>query len=342
MNKLDWESHFKSVGLQPALISKYLAYIDRLNSSRVPIIFEFAHLAGLLGRTRSYLASVVNAPEAHYREFTIPKHRGGTRTISAPYPSLLECQQWINRNILIRARIHPSAHGFTPSKSIKTNASEHLGTKCTLKMDLADFFHSIPIARVIKVFRALGYPKSISVYMAKICCLHNRLPQGAATSPTLSNTIAFRLDKRLSALARRLGLTYTRYADDITLSGEFISHKTIGFIETIVTSEGFAIRPEKTRLTVGDGRKVVTGISISGGRLRPCKEFRRNVSQHAHFVIKHGLYSHVAKAKIRDPYFLDSLHGKLLFWKWIEPKNTVVVEQCRRIAEILREVRPTL
>lgn len=342
MSKSAWKAYLTSVGLRAELVKKYLVYIDRLYSRRVPVIFEFTHLARLLGRTHSYLASVVNSSGDHYREFTIPKRRGGTRTISAPYPALLECQQWINDNILVRSRVHSAVHGFRRNKSIKSNTEVHLRTKCTLKMDLADFFPSIPIARVIKVFRALGYPKNISVYLAKICCLENRLPQGAATSPALSNTIAFRLDKRIHSLAKRAGLNYTRYADDITLSGDYISHKIIGLIESIVCAEGFLIRSDKTRLCIGNGRKVITGLSVSGDHLRPCKEFRRNVSQHVHYVLKHGLYSHMAKAKIRDPYFLDSLHGKLLFWKWIEPDNAEVAENCRKITDLLSESRPAL
>ena len=103
-------------------------------------------------------------------------------------------------------------------------------------MDLADFFPSIAKPRVIKTFRRFGYPKNISFYLASICCVNNSLPQGASTSPILSNIIAKRFDKRLFALAKKYNLKYTRYADDLTFSGIHIPLNFLGIVEDIMDS----------------------------------------------------------------------------------------------------------
>ena len=94
----DWKRYYQDIGLPVELSDKYIRYIKRMYKAKLPVIFEFQHLASLLGRKTFYLASVVNSSENHYRTFKIPKRIGGIREISAPYPALLECQKWINKN----------------------------------------------------------------------------------------------------------------------------------------------------------------------------------------------------------------------------------------------------
>lgn len=319
-----WRERLTDSGLVPELVSAYMAYAERLLSRHLPVVFEFSHLARLLGRTPAYLASVINSSHSHYRLFTIPKRRSGRRTIAAPYPALLECQQWINRCILSQLPAHSAAHGFVSKRSILTNASLHLNQRCLLKLDLVDFFPSIPIRRVIKVFREAGYTANVSFYLAQLCCLDDAVPQGAATSPALSNIIARRLDARLSGLSRKLGLRYTRYADDLTFSGDGISPSFVELVRGIVDDEGFCIRDDKTRLCRSKGRRVVTGLSVAGEILRVPRAYKRKLRQEVHFVRKYGFFSHVAKRRIRNPFYLDSILGKLMFWSYIEPADTFV------------------
>lgn len=331
----DWNIYLLSVGLRPELVEAYMSYVHVLYGRGLPVVFEFGHLADLLGRTRQYLASAVNSPADHYRVFRIPKRRGGFRTISAPYPALLECQQWVLRYILPAVRVHSAAHGFLKKRTIKTNASLHLGKKCLLKMDLADFFPSIELPRVIKVFRMLGYSKDVSFYLAALCTLDEHLPQGAATSPALSNTIAFGLDNRLSGLAKKWKLKYTRYADDLTFSGDWISLRFPKIVGEIVEDEGFEVQHSKTRVSRNPGKRTVTGLSVRGEKLRTTREFRRQLKQEVHYILKFGYHSHSSKLKIRDPFYLQSVLGRLLFWKWIEPDNEYVGASCERIQSLI-------
>lgn len=334
-----WEDYFHDIGIHSDLISKYVVYIQKMNASGIPVIFEFDHLAKLLGRQPDYLASVINAAEYHYRTFSIPKRKGGEREISSPYPALLECQQWILRNILSKIKTHKSAHGFISKRSIVTNAKPHLGAECLLKIDLEDFFPSIDLRCVIRVLQNCGYPNNVAFYLAKICCKNDRLPQGAATSPALSNIIAYGLDSRLSGLAKKFRLKYTRYADDITFSGERISVKTIQIIDEIIREQGFQTNQGKTHLCRSRGKRIVTGLSVANDILRVPREYKRKLKQEVFFILKYGYFSHAHHKRMREPFYLDSIYGKLQFWRSIESDNIFVNETIPRIFRLKQSLQ---
>ena len=332
-----WKKHFINSGINEALIKEYMSYVTLMLKKGFPPVFEFSHLCQLLGREKSYLSSVVNCPEAHYRSFRIPKRKGGFRTICAPYLALLECQQWIYKNILKKVKIHKTAHGFKPKKSILTNAKVHLSAQNLLKLDLKDFFPSITKERIIKLFCRIGYPPNVSCYLASICCYDDALPQGAATSPYLSNIIAKPMDARLYGLAQSFNLKYTRYADDLSFSGDRISIKTVEIIKEIIYEEGFIVNDEKTFLCRSEGRKIVTGISITGNEPKVPKKYKRKLRQELFYVLKYGFVSHARRKRVRTLYHLESLYGKLIFWKWVEPQNTFVIKVLPQLSELIRK-----
>jgi hypothetical protein len=197
-----WKKFFEESGIQETLVETYLKYVEGLEQTGAPVIFDLKHLSLLLGRTPAYLASVINGSSSHYRVFEIPKRSGGKRQITCPFPALLECQYWIYTHILSARKIHATAHGFAINKSIITNARIHVGQEHFLKIDLKDFFPSIGINRVIAIFLSLGYTKDVSFYLAALCCYDKALPQGSPTSPVLSNLVAKGMDARLFGLAR--------------------------------------------------------------------------------------------------------------------------------------------
>lgn len=318
----NWEKFFNSKGLDKKFQEAYLAYIDTILSKNLPIIFEIAHLSLLLGRTTSYLNTVAFSPESHYREFRMKKRSGGFRTIDVPYPALLECQYWIYENILSKIKLNYCAHGFARKKSIITNAKVHLNQPELLKIDLENFFPSISKDRVIALFHRLGYSTEVSFYLASICCVNKCLPQGAPTSPALSNIISIKLDNRILALAKKFDLKYTRYADDLAISGEKIPVKFIEYISSIIDDEGFKVNKTKTQLYNGGGKRILTGVSISTDKLKAPKEYKRKLFQELYYINKYGLNSHITKEKIRLPYYANSLIGKLNYVLNIEPGNT--------------------
>lgn len=316
-----WKRYLKDRGLDPQLVAEYIPYISNLIDNGVPVILEIEHLSALMGIKYDEFIKIVNSPEDYYREFSIPKNRGGERQIKSPYPSLLHCQNWIYENILLSSDIHDCAHGFVRKKSIITNARPHLNSKALLKMDLEDFFGSIPINWVINYFNELGYAKNICFYLASICCLNGALPQGASTSPYLSNILVSHLDLRLEKLSKIYSISYTRYADDLTFSGDYIPYKFIDLIEEIVESFGLKINGNKTKLHLKKGQRIVTGVSVAGHSLKIPRDLKRHIRKEVHFIRKYGFLSHVSKLKVRNPNYLDSLMGKISFWLQVEPGN---------------------
>jgi hypothetical protein len=156
--------------------------------------------------------------QPRYRHFTIPKRSGGTRRIQAPHDDLKELQRRILHRLLARLRVHPAVHGFEPGKSIVTNASAHQGQEIVTRFDLVDFFPSTTAKRVKKYFRFIGWNRRAANVLTRLCTYEDGLPQGAPTSPRLSNLVNYRFDARLAGMAGALGAVYTRYADDITVS----------------------------------------------------------------------------------------------------------------------------
>lgn len=332
----DWIKYFESVGLRNDLKNQYVNYIDPLLRNNVPIIFDFNHLCLLLGRSNSYLASVVNSNVNHYREFEIPKKKTGFRKITCPYPALMECQYWIYEHILKKIKIHPAAQGFTSKKSIVTNATFHVDQKQFLKIDLKDFFTSIKINRIVFIFQSLGYSNIVSFYLASICCYDDFLPQGSPTSPALSNIVCRKLDSRLLNFSKKFNLRYTRYADDLAFSGEIINKKLIDYINNIIVDCGFTVNNEKTNYQKNKSQRILTGISISGNKIKVPRKYQRNLKQEFHYIEKYGIVSHVRKMKIRHPNYLQSIIGKFNFWNTVEP-NSEYVKSCLRYLKSLEE-----
>ncbi|WP_428264391.1 reverse transcriptase family protein [Haliangium sp.] len=221
----------------------------------------------------------------HYHRWTVPKRDGGARLISAPKPELKRVQTWIARNISEHLPVHGAAHGFLAGRSTVTNAAVHSGADVVVKLDIRDFYPSITLPRVKGVFRKAGYGEQVATVLALLCTESPReeivvrgrphyvavgprsLPQGAPTSPSITNALSLRLDSRLAGLARAHGVRYTRYADDLTFSWhdgrDAAVGKLIDAVRRIVADEGFAVHEKKTRVMRAGRRQKVTGLVIN-------------------------------------------------------------------------------
>src|SRR5262245_15199744 len=222
--------------------------------------YEVEELARRLGMELAELRGV----QPSYREFTIPKRSGGERRILAPDEPLKKLQRRILRKLLGRLRAHPAARGFERGQSIVTNASPHVGQPVVVRMDLKDFFPSTSARRVYRYFRKIGWNREAANLLVRLCTHNSGLPQGAPTSPRLSNLVNYRLDARLTAMAlhpafrnpRTGGLIpaaatalYTRYADDLTFSfaadDPAVIRHVIHCVRRIVASEGYRVHTKK-------------------------------------------------------------------------------------------------
>ena len=167
-----WKAFFEQNVSSISYRTAYLNYVERLSVTNFPVIFCLNHLSSLVGIKLKYLVGMVIQTESFYREFSIPKRNGGRRIISAPYPSLLSCQQWIGMNIASKIPVHESAHGFVSQRSIVTNAKSHHGFDWLLKIDIKDFFPSIDIRRIVWIFKQCGYARDVSFFLARLFTLN--------------------------------------------------------------------------------------------------------------------------------------------------------------------------
>lgn len=283
--------------------------------------------ASLLGVEANKLKEILENIPAHYHEFWVRKRKGGYRMISAPHKELQSIQTIINTRILSSVTtVHPAAVGFRCGHSVIDNAGPHLGKRYVLKMDIHDFFFSIRSPRVKDTFERMGYPANVAKVFRILCCLHNCLPQGAPTSPSLSNIVGYEMDKKLAALAAEYGLTYTRYADDLTFSGDvFPKDRIISRIKQIIRDEKFEPNHKKTRFLHEYDRKIITGVSVSSGvKLTIPKTRKREIRKNVYFILTKGLAEHQHRIGSKDPAYLKRLIGELCYWRSIEPDNVYV------------------
>lgn len=275
-----------------------------------------------------------------YVDFQIAKARGGRRTISAPRAPLRAIQRKIHTGILARVPTHEAAHGFVQGRSTLTNATPHVGAALLLKTDIREFFPTIHYWRVRGLFFALGYGEDVSAALASLCTRRpvvdpdgerrvvwpGLLPQGAPTSPAISNLVCRRLDARLSGLAAKLGGRYTRYADDLSFSfhntdtgPDAVAKLDVGrvfwWIDQILQQEGFAEHPGKRQVLRPHRRQLVTGIVVNEHPAIPRDERRRFRAILAN-CLKHGLAS---QARGRDD-FADMLRGFAAYTAMVSPE----------------------
>lgn len=324
-----------SAGLSQGIAGDRAALLRR----GLPLIESSAELAAALGIPLSRLRFLTYHRRAtalvHYHRYGIPKASGGIRPISAPKPDLAAAQAWVLAQILERLEIEPQAHGFVVSRSIVTNARPHVGRKLVLNLDLESFFPSITFRRVQGLFRALGYGSHVATVLAlltteppragveldgrvyHVALAERVLPQGACTSPAITNALCRRLDRRLAGVARRFAAEYTRYADDLTFSmadpgrlGELL-----GVVRGILRGEGFKVHEKKTHVMRAGGRQEVTGVVVNSRPTRRRDEVR-TLRAILHNAARHGLESQNREG---HPRFEAHLRGRVELACMVDP-----------------------
>lgn len=291
MNSEQWRAflsdHVREMDLDPAVANRLAVYVEKLLGQDLPVVFDLEHLSRLCGIRRRKMAAIIFSPSSFYRRFAIKKSNGGTREISAPNLVLKECQRWILSEILEKIRLPDCVQGFAIDRSIVTNARIHINKPMVVNVDIRDFFPSIKSKRVFNLFRQLGYGKDISFYLTRLTTLDGALPQGAPTSPMISNAVVRHLDIRLSRLAHEGGHAYSRYADDLTFSGASSLISMLPLIQSIVKEEGFDLNPSKTRIMRSHKRQEVTGLVVNHG-VAINRGHRRWLRQQVHYMRKFG------------------------------------------------------
>lgn len=231
----------------------------------LPAMDSIEDLSSRIHVSAGLIYRLLKWPREQYKTYRLPKSSGGSRLIAEPSAELKAIQAWILRSILDRLTVSAASKGFQKGSGICHNAAPHVGAKTILSVDIEDFFPSIRAGRVFKVFRTVGYSVKGSAMLTSLCTLNGSLPQGAPTSPKLANLVCWQLDRRLLGFVGRRGITYTRYADDLTFSAYSYTKlvHALTVIRQIVNSEGLRLNESKTRISGPSRRHRVTGLIVN-------------------------------------------------------------------------------
>jgi RNA-directed DNA polymerase len=325
------------------LLADRRSNLEALEERGLPILSTPSDVARALGLGISRLRWLCFHAEAmekpHYRYFEVPKRSGGTRMLAAPQPELAKAQAWILQHVLEKLPTEDPAHGFVRGRSTVTCASAHVGRDVVVNLDVKDFFPTITFHRVRGVFQKLGYSPAVATVFALLCTESPRipatfegrrywvatgpraLPQGACTSPALSNQVSRKLDRRLAGMSRKHGLSYTRYADDLTFSAPAGKRGEIGMlmarVRHILTEEGFTLHPDKGRVLRSGGRQTVTGIVVND-KIGLDRAHVRRLRAILHAAKKTGL---AAQNRENVPNFEAHVRGHIAYLHMVDPKK---------------------
>lgn len=314
--------------------------VARLQSLGLPVVHDGVELAAAMGVPLAELRWLTyhrrGAPLVHYHRYDIPKKTGGARHISAPKKKLARAQRWVLTNILDKLAPSAHAHGFARGRSVVTNARPHVKRAAVVNLDLKDFFPTVTFRRTKGLFGKMGYSEHVATVLALLCTEPPRilveldekrthvalgervLPQGACTSPAITNLLCRRLDLRLAGLADKAGLAFTRYADDLTFSGDVDAAGTLlGRVRAVVEAEGFTVHPDKTRVMRRGRRQEVTGVVVNTKPSIARDEWRQ-LRAILHNCAKHGLQSQNRDGRAD---FAAYLEGRVAWVRMVDPRR---------------------
>ena len=325
-------------------IERCLCYARPLLEQGLPVIYDVDHFSKLVGVRTEYLYLIANGTRSFYRNFRVPKSNGKMRQISAPLPLLKGIQGFILSEILYKVPCHTCAKAYIKKHSLKDNAKFHRNQQNLLKIDIQDYFPSLKTERVYFFFRNLGYTQALSGLLANLCTLSGGLPQGAPTSPYLSNLLTTHLDQQLFEYCRDNGaLRYSRYADDISISGSFDPHEVITNVYNIIERNGLSPNKEKTHVIGPHMQQNVTGIVVNK-KLQVAKSYRKRIRSEVYYIRKYGLDEHIEHIStsgnlIDKRQYVQQLLGRIAYCLQINQKDNEMREYKTVILQVMKDMQ---
>ena len=359
-----WSSHsYKTKGIKLGISDRLLEdSIEQIESvfetdDQLPSLLTLKHLSKRtkvsLEQLRAYVA---RSDKEAYAKFSIAKRSGGRRFIKVPAPPLNYVQKWIHQHILEPIPAHKASYAFIKNKSIKDCAIQHCGAKWLIKLDIVNFFETISEMQVFTVFNSLGYQPLMSFELARLCTIASPknsprrlyknwwakksykaiteydqfllgyLPQGAPSSPLLSNLVMRECDEKIAIIAKKYKLKFSRYSDDITLStrsSEFsraIAREVIKEVNGILSKQGYLPHFKKTKVIPVGAKKIVLGLKVDGVAPRLQKKYKDRIRQHLYYLKKVGPVDHVLARGFDSIWgFKAHLRGMIDYANMIEP-----------------------
>lgn len=304
---------------------------------------ELSSLETDLGIPAKTLYAVSNSLSRHYRTVAIPKRDGTERLLSVPDPLLKHIQQQI-ANVLLRLEpVSPHATAYRPGSSIVGNAQPHTEKKLLLKLDILHFFDSVLYSDVKRrAFPESRYSEQNRILLTMLCYYRDSLPQGAPTSPAISNIILYPFDCAVGEWCRERRIDYTRYSDDMTFSGSFDPAEVTAFVGNELRRYGFFLNHKKTVTADRAQRQLVTGIVVNK-EPHTAREYRRAVRQEIYYCRKFGVEAHLRQTgqSLSPAAYLQKLYGRARYILFVDPSDRSAQQACETVAGWLRAARQT-
>lgn len=259
--------------------------------------------------------SISNNIEKNYKIYKIKKRNGKYRNICEPSSNLKQIQKRILTNILNNKSISKYAKAYHKGVGLKDNAIPHINKEMILKLDIKDFFENISFVDIYNSCFSIEYfPKSVGMILTYLCTYDNHLTQGSPTSAYISNLVMKEFDEELGNWCNLKNISYTRYSDDMTFSGEFNPSELIVIVRKMLYKLGLELNNNKIHIVHKSSSQKVTGIVVNE-KLQVNIKYRNKIRQEIYYIKKFGLSSHMKKSdiNIESKRYLNKLYGRILY-----------------------------
>ena len=278
------------------------------------------------------LYSITNYIEKNYSIYKIKKNNGKYRTIYEPHSRLKHIQRKILTNILNNKSISKYAKAYHKGLSLKDNANPHINKDLLLKLDIKDFFENITFNHIYNnCFPIEYFPKSVGILLTYLCTYDDHLTQGSPTSAYISNLVMKEFDEELGNWCEKNNVSYTRYSDDMTFSGNFNPSDIILKVRKMLYKLGLELNNNKIHVIKKSARQNVTGITVNE-KLQVNAKYRHKIRQEIYYIQKYGIKSHLNKCNINmdELQYINMLYGKILYVLQIN-KNDKEFEKYKKL-----------
>ena len=312
----------------------------------MPFLYDAEQLAGFLGISRGELNDIVNHIQKEYKEAHLPKKDGTYRSLCVPSIRLRFCQDPIKEKILPQLPVSKFATAYQKGSTTRGNAEPHIGKKFLLKLDITDFFGSITFEQVQRTaFNTRYVSRQVGYLLTSLCCKDDSLPQGAATSPALSNIVMYRFDDYIGRWCSQRQIAYTRYCDDMTFSSDRPLYGVYQKVKKMLFEMGFELNEAKTHFISNADRQTVTGLVVNE-KLSIPSSYKRNLRQEIYYTLKFGIEDSIVHGNrlnfledgqpIRCPTYMTHLIGSVQYVLQIEPENRWFLNAKQKLLDYAR------
>ncbi len=301
---------------------------------------ELSSIEKDLGVSAKTLYTLSNNLERHYHRVSIPKRSGGERVLSVPDDVLKQVQRLIADRILSLEPVSHYATAYKSGSSVIKNAACHVGKTKVLKLDIKSFFDSIRYSQVKdRVFPSPRFSEKNRILLAMLCYYKDKLPQGAPSSPIITNIIMREFDETVGDWCAKQGIDYTRYCDDMTFSGDFNEADVIPFVSEKLKEYGLLLNWKKTSVVKPSARQLVTGVVVNR-KLNASSDYRKKLRQEVYYCRKYGVEGHLARVgcTASPEKYLASLLGRISFALQISPQNVRLAEDKAFVSGLLKNI----